>query len=824
MKFIKFYTTGLLILAVNLFSQEIILTSALVSGNDDSLSTYLFPIDPVEFSLISSPDFFPKPGYDSLTTMQWDSVQSDSTGWYNHEMLKGGYLAASFNSDKNKTMLLDAMSADLVYANGIPRIANKYKFKDFYEDWEPKYEYGKIPVKIQQGQNRFILKCSYGQAKLTLSEIPAPVFLNTSDLTLPDIPANELLSLSGSILLNNGSDQNLSELSLNVFSKSGISAVKKITNILALSATKISFPITGPPIVGKTSEAITIRLQQNDKTIDEVSVKVPVIAKGKVFRRTYQSRVDGSVQYYAINPPSNNSGKKALLLSLHGANVEALNQAKSYFPKAESYIIAPTNRRPFGYNWEDWGRTDALQVLEDASKYFQINPDRIYLSGHSMGGHGVWHLASIFPAKFAAIGPSAAWNSFWEYRPGKTFSVEDPAAEMLMRSANLSQTYEMASNLENTGIYVIHGTGDDNVPVEQSDKMIGLLQGFHKDFRYHRQEGAGHWWDLSDKPGADCVDWAPMFDFFEHHAVPQTSMTSHVRFKTANPAVSARHHWVTIEMQEKQFDFSEVDITYHFGAGKFTGTTKNVKILSLDLSGLDAEKYVSVVLDNISIEDIPVLPGKEKLWMEKRGSSWRPKRQPTLYNKGPHRYGLFKSAFDNNVVLVVGTAGTEAENTANLEKAKYDAEIFWYQGNGSPEIILDSDFKFAKYSGRNIIIYGNSVNNLAWEQVLADSPVQVASGEIKIDTQVYKGDDLGILFICPNSANAGCLVGVVGASGAKGMRLLNLRPYLYSGYGFPDLVLFNADLPRTGSAAVLASGFFGEDWTVQNGEFYFRAK
>jgi len=27
-------------------------------------------------------------------------------------------------------------------------------------------------------------------------------------------------------------------------------------------------------------------------------------------------------------------------------------------------LVAPTNRRPYGYDWEDWGRADALEVLE----------------------------------------------------------------------------------------------------------------------------------------------------------------------------------------------------------------------------------------------------------------------------------------------------------------------------------------------------------------------------------------------------------------------------------------------------------------------------
>jgi len=43
--------------------------------------------------------------------------------------------------------------------------------------------------------------------------------------------------------------------------------------------------------------------------------------------------LDGSVQYYAVNPPIDLKGKPALFLSLHGAGVEAINQANAYYHK-----------------------------------------------------------------------------------------------------------------------------------------------------------------------------------------------------------------------------------------------------------------------------------------------------------------------------------------------------------------------------------------------------------------------------------------------------------------------------------------------------------
>ena len=89
--------------------------------------------------------------------------------------------------------------------------------------------------------------------------------------------------------------------------------------------------------------------------------------------------------------------KPALVLTLHGAGVEAIGQARAYKPKDWAYIVAATNRRPYGFDWEDWGRLDALEVLAEAARLFATDPARTYLTGHSMGGHGAWQVGATVP-------------------------------------------------------------------------------------------------------------------------------------------------------------------------------------------------------------------------------------------------------------------------------------------------------------------------------------------------------------------------------------------------------------------------------------------
>jgi poly(3-hydroxybutyrate) depolymerase len=58
---------------------------------------------------------------------------------------------------------------------------------------------------------------------------------------------------------------------------------------------------------------------------------------------------------------------------------------------------------------EIWDDSDTLLGLVDelASRY-PIDPDRLYVTGTSMGGRGAWYLASRHPERFAAVAPVAA--------------------------------------------------------------------------------------------------------------------------------------------------------------------------------------------------------------------------------------------------------------------------------------------------------------------------------------------------------------------------------------------------------------------------------
>jgi hypothetical protein len=377
----------------------------------------------------------------------------------------------------------------------------------------------------------------------------------------------------------------------------------------------------------------------------------------------------------------------------------------------------------------------------------------------------------------------------------------------------------LVQNLGAKGVYILHGSADRSVPASQSRTMAERLEEFHKDFIYHEEPDKGHWWDISDEPGADCVDWAPMFDFFARHALPADNAIRQVDFVTVNPGISAWSHWVGIEDQIEHLKLSSVSIRIDPGKRRFVGTTENVSRLSLKLDVLSSGEPLSVQLDEQTLADIPYPRGRKQIWLARHGDQWALASEPPKVLKGPHRFGPFKEAFNHEMVFVIGTAGSAEENAWARAKARFDAEQWWYQGNGSVDIIADVDFEPRAYADRGVILYGNSKTNTAWPKLLRNSPVQVEPGAVTIGKRRLEGEDRACLFLRPRADSQVACVAAVSGTGIAGMRVTDRIQYILAGCNYPDVIVIGPEMLTEGAAGVRAAGVFGSDWRVETGDF-----
>jgi pimeloyl-ACP methyl ester carboxylesterase len=755
---------------------------------------------------------------------RWQKEQPNEKGWFSGSYGTERFIAVTLDRKEPARMILEGMGHDYVYVNGTPRVGNQYQQKDEREAWEPHDDYSRVPIDLQKGRNLLMFRFTRGGLKVKLYPPAKPVNFNANDVTLPDAVVGQPLDAPAAIVLVNASDHALRGYRLVCTPADGTADTTAVPVVPAVGVRKVPFRIeVSADAVGERPLFLTLLsgLGVSAKVVDTVTVTYRVVGPWEARRETFVSTTDGSVQFYAVLPQAKGGSpaRPALFFSLHGAGVDALNQARSYASKSWGVLVAPTNRRPYGFSWEDWGRLDALEVLAIAEKKFATDPERVYLTGHSMGGHGTWFMGATYPDKFAAIGPSAGWITFQSYRFAGSTPDTGEVQRMLLRSAKPSDLPSLATNYGHFGVYIIHGDKDDNVPPQQSYLMMDRLKTFHHDFEYHEEPGAGHWWDNSDDPGADCVDWRPMFDFFSRHIRPEKERVQTVNFTTANPGVSARDNWVTIETQERQLELSTVTIARVPAANRVTGTTANVQRLGLDRDILDLQGAPVVGLDGQKIAVREVQDGSDRFWFVRTGGTWAQTSAAPAAMKGAQRYGTFKEVFRNRVALVYGTHGSAEENAWAYERARYDGEKLWYQGNGAVDVVADTEFDPAREPDRNVLLYGNRRTNALWRTLLADAPVQVDRGRVELPGKTVKGDGLCAIIVRPRAGSPTASVGAVAGSGIEGMRLSHIVRYLEPGLGLPDVTVFSADVLTKGDSGVLLSGFFGLDWSADKGEF-----
>ena len=125
----------------------------------------------------------------------------------------------------------------------------------------------------------------------------------------------------------------------------------------------------------------------------------------------------------------------------------------------------------------------AMSALDQTMNEFSTDPDRVYLTGLSMGGRGAWYLAYRHPERFAAVVPICGWVSAdrspaWR---GAVVPAEDgePFAALTRRLGKLP-------------VWIFHGEVDAAVSVEESRKAAAALESAGADVRYTEFLGVNH--------------------------------------------------------------------------------------------------------------------------------------------------------------------------------------------------------------------------------------------------------------------------------------------------------------------------------------------
>lgn len=102
-----------------------------------------------------------------------------------------------------------------------------------------------------------------------------------------------------------------------------------------------------------------------------------------------------------------------------------------------------------------WSQDTLMALLDEVTRKYAVDTNRIYLTGLSMGGYGAWKLATTYPEKFAAVAPVCGGGEI---------------VDVLLASRR------KAAALKSLGIWAFHGAKDPVVPVEESERMVSALK------------------------------------------------------------------------------------------------------------------------------------------------------------------------------------------------------------------------------------------------------------------------------------------------------------------------------------------------------------
>ncbi|MBI3724070.1 prolyl oligopeptidase family serine peptidase [bacterium] len=670
-----------------------------------------------------------------------------------------------------------------------------------------------MPVLLKKGKNRILVRTARGPSTIALEAAPSGIAIDRADTTLPDVRAGEPLDGWGAVHLVNPTRKTLEGIEI---AAGGTGPFERVTTRVAsippLSVKKAPFRIRlGRKVPGGESAVLAVSATAGSESA-AAAFKLRVRASGLPWKETFLSRIDGSVQYFAVRPPRHQEpGRRyGLVLELHGASAEATLQLDGMSPKEWCFVVAPTNRRPFGFNWEEWGRKDAIEVLDAAEERLPIDPLRVHLAGHSMGGHGAWMVGVTHPDRFATVAPSAGWKSLFTYMHLEHPGESDARHAIFDRLVGPCDPVSLLPNLRDHGVYVLHGDKDTSVSVEDARTMVADLRRINADVRYNEVAGEGHVWDRSEEPGLDCLDLADMFEFLSRRVRPEAPRK--VTFRTWNPATSARAAWVTVERQEKHLALSRLDAEVFPERKRVEVRTTNVAALSLDLASFMEKGEVEVDLDGaskrLSFTGAP-------LRIERASGGFGPAPPLDPATKNPSRYGPFKSAFDRRFVLVYGTGGTEDENRAAFERARYDASLWASRSNGSADVLADTAFDPVALRDRSLVLYGHRSMNRAFDLVLDSPPVVVDRKRVRVGERTFEGSDLACLLALPRKGSETALVAVVGGTGPVGMRLSLATAYFGAGIAFPDFLVFGPDALSTGYGGIRAAGILDDRWSLE---------
>jgi hypothetical protein len=541
---------------------------------------------------------------------------------------------------------------------------------------------------------------------------------------------------------------------------------------------------------------------------------------GRSVVRGFRSRVDGTVQPYAVSLPASFSkdpkdGKKWRTdVVLHGRNssITEVGFLASFNDRSvgdRGYVqIDIFGRGNNAYRWA--GETDVLEAighffgsLQGTGTEKRIDPARVVLRGFSMGGAGSWHLGLHFPDHWCVVGPGAGFSTTHGYVAG----LKNPLPDYQEKCLSIYDAVDYAENAFDVPIVAYSGSDDpqkaaaDNV--EKRVKSLGLSMthliapGLKHQFPAEWQKKANVLWSQFADKG-------------------RPEYPAEVRFVTYT--LKYNHcDWVEIISLERHYD--KTLVTAKKTAEGFEATTKNVRRLHLTLEpGAAIEQKVAIDGQKLSVRPWLDGGGGAHLYLSKsKNGAWRsilPQRLVVdLLRRSEKTHGLqgpIDDAFVDAFLCVRGTGKPWHEATGKYAEStlkQFEADWSKYF-RGTLPVKDDVDLTNDDMVNKNLILFGDPASNSILGHVVDALPIRWTEKEIVLAGKTVSADGHVPVMIYPNplSPNKYVVLNSGHTFGAKDLRGTNALLYPRLG----DYAILRTSEP---TQPVIA-GLFDEMWKI----------
>ena len=534
---------------------------------------------------------------------------------------------------------------------------------------------------------------------------------------------------------------------------------------------------------------------------------VPAIVRAYGFARlAYRDEVDGSAQFaVAYLPGGYDAAKKwPLVVKLHGYNPANPEYVRWWGVDSRHHALADTEynghqgviyMEPRGRGNTQYlgiGDQDVVRVIQLAKERFNVDEDRVYLMGDSMGGWGTWNVGTRHPDLFAAIAPIFGGVDYHSQLSEEALAKLTPLARYLQEK---DSSWSMAESLVNMPIFVHHGDVDKSVNVDYSRYGVRLLQRWGYNIRYEELPGYGH---------EDLNRWADIFNWFLEHR--REANPGRVRVHTAE-LKNASAYWARIDQAASPGDFMTLDAEIT-DPNTIRLDTRNVASVTLSPVSplIDRDKPVSVNWNGVA-RAVSFDAGRIRLGE----AAVSPEKDSRIA-------GPVSDIFTTPFAIVTGTSASDPEMKQMCANKAEALAAAWKDWQRVPaRVFKDSEVTDADAARYSLILIGGADANLVTRKMADRIPIEVASDHVKVGSRSFPAVDARVQLIYPNPLNRQRYVVVVAATSAAGMYFVNPNEVTNGEF---DYAIQDGHVPGAagGSAADLAvaGGWFNPHWEFED--------